>query len=46
MKSNLPDVYDGRVPALVKHTLLKSYLEKLVLIIGMRAKMLGKAKMT
>ena len=44
MKSIVPEVYDGRVPALVKHTLLKSYLEKLVLIIGMSAKKLGKVE--
>ena len=44
MKSIVPEVYDGRVPALVKHTLLKSYLEKLVLIIGMSAKKPGKAE--
>lgn len=44
MKSMVPEVYDGRIPALVKHTLLKSYLEKLVLIIGMSAKKIGKAE--
>ena len=44
MKSIVPEVYDGRVPALVKHTLLKSYLEKLVLIIGMNGRKLGKAE--
>lgn len=31
-------LYDGREQALVKHTLLKSYLEKLVLIIGSSAR--------
>lgn len=29
MAGAVPEVYEGRVPALVKHTLLKSYLEKL-----------------
>lgn len=38
MTSTVPDIYEGREQALVKHTLLKSYLEKLVLIIGMSAK--------
>jgi three-Cys-motif partner protein len=36
--TTVPGIYDGREQALVKHTLLKSYLEKLVLIIGMGAK--------
>ncbi|AVS63312.1 hypothetical protein C8241_17955 [Paracidovorax avenae] len=36
--SIIPDAYEGREQALVKHALLKSYLEKLVLIIGMGAK--------
>ena len=44
MKSIVPEVYEGRLPALVKHTLLKSYLEKLVLIIGMSARTLGKVE--
>lgn len=44
MKSIVPAVYEGRVPALVKHTLLKSYLEKLVLIIGMNGRKTGKAE--
>ena len=34
----IPDAYIGREQALVKHTLLKAYLEKLLLIIGMNAK--------
>lgn len=38
MVSSVPDIYEGREQALVKHALLKSYLEKLVLIIGMSAK--------
>lgn len=37
----IPDAYEGREQALVKHALLKSYLEKLVLIIGMGAKRSG-----
>ena len=44
MKSIIPEVYDGRVPALVKHTLLQSYLEKLVLIIGMNGRKVGRAE--
>ncbi len=38
MTSIIPNAYEGREQALVKHALLKSYLEKLVLIIGMSAK--------
>lgn len=38
MTSIIPDAYEGREQALVKHALLKNYLEKLVLIIGMSAK--------
>jgi three-Cys-motif partner protein len=38
LTSIIPDAYEGREQALVKHALLKSYLEKLVLIIGMAAK--------
>lgn len=38
MTSIIPIAYEGREQALVKHALLKSYLEKLVLIIGMSAK--------
>lgn len=41
---SVPDIYGGRVPAWIKHTLLKSYLEKLVLIIGMNGRKLGKAE--
>ena len=44
MAGSVPDIYDGRVPAWIKHTLLKSYLEKLVLIIGMNGRKLGKAE--
>lgn len=40
----VPDIYEGREQALVKHTLLRSYLEKLVLIIGMSAKRVGRAQ--
>jgi three-Cys-motif partner protein len=40
----VPEIYEGRVPALVKHTLLKNYLEKLVLIIGMNGRKAGKAE--
>jgi three-Cys-motif partner protein len=36
--SIIPEAYEGREQAMVKHALLKSYLEKLVLIIGMGAK--------
>lgn len=38
MVSTVPEFYEGREQALIKHTLLKIYLEKLVLIIGMSAK--------
>ena len=38
MTSIIPDAYEGREQALVKHALLKSYLEKLVLIVGMAAR--------
>lgn len=37
----IPDAYDGREQALIKHTLLESYLQKLFLIVGMAA---GKGK--
>ncbi|TXC81039.1 three-Cys-motif partner protein TcmP [Paraburkholderia azotifigens] len=40
----VPAEYGGREQALVKHELLKSYLEKLVLIIGMSAKRSGKVE--
>lgn len=35
--SAIPDGYDGREQALIKHELLQSYLQKLFLIIGMSA---------
>ncbi|MBS82254.1 three-Cys-motif partner protein TcmP [Variovorax sp.] len=44
MASTVPEIYEGREQALVKHSLLKSYLEKLVLIIGMSAKQVRKAE--
>ncbi len=44
MASTVPEVYEGREQALVKHALLKGYLEKLVLIIGMSAKHARKAE--
>ncbi|WP_225781229.1 three-Cys-motif partner protein TcmP [Xenophilus sp. Marseille-Q4582] len=44
MTSIIPDAYEGREQALVKHALLKSYLEKLVLIIGMSAKKARRAE--
>jgi three-Cys-motif partner protein len=40
----VPDIYEGREQALVKHALLESYLEKLVLVIGMAAKTRGHAE--
>jgi three-Cys-motif partner protein len=40
----VPDLYEGRIPALVKHALLKSYLEKLLLIIGMNARAKGRVE--
>ncbi len=42
--SIIPETYEGREQAMVKHALLKSYLEKLVLIIGMGAKKAGHAE--
>jgi three-Cys-motif partner protein len=42
--SIIPDAYEGREQALVKHALLKSYLEKLVLIIGMSARKARRAE--
>lgn len=36
--SIIPETYEGREQAMVKHALLRRYLEKLVLIIGMSAK--------
>lgn len=44
MTSTVPGVYEGREQALIKHTLLKSYLEKLVLIIGMSARRVHRAE--
>lgn len=44
MSNQVPDVYDGRIPAWIKHALLKSYLEKLVLIIGMNGRSKGRAE--
>ncbi len=44
MSNQVPDVYEGRMPAMVKHALLKSYLEKLVLIIGMNGRSKGNAE--
>lgn len=34
----IPDAYDGREQALIKHRLLEAYLQKLFLIVGMSAK--------
>ncbi|MFW5329763.1 three-Cys-motif partner protein TcmP [Hydrogenophaga sp. ZJX-1] len=42
--SIIPEAYEGREQAMVKHALLKSYLEKLVLIIGMGAKKVRRAE--
>lgn len=42
--SAVPEIYEGREQALVKHALLKSYLQKLVLIIGMSARQARKAE--
>ena len=39
--STVPDGYQGRELALIKHTLLESYLEKLFMIIGMSSARLG-----
>lgn len=44
MTSIIPNVYEGREQALVKHALLTSYLEKLVLIVGMSAKKAGRVE--
>jgi three-Cys-motif partner protein len=44
VSNKVPDVYEGRIPAMVKHALLKSYLEKLVLIIGMNGRSRGSAE--
>ncbi|MDG0856740.1 three-Cys-motif partner protein TcmP [Roseateles puraquae] len=42
--SIIPETYEGREQAMVKHALLKSYLEKLVLIIGMSARKARRAE--
>lgn len=44
MAGTVPEFYVGRVPALIKHTLLKNYLEKLILIIGMNGRKIGTAE--
>ena len=41
----MPDTYDGREQAFIKHELLKSYLQKLFLIIGMSARRSGKIEL-
>ncbi|CAB3755422.1 three-Cys-motif partner protein TcmP [Paraburkholderia humisilvae] len=41
MSSIVPAEYEGREQALVKHELLRHYLEKLVMIIGMHARKKG-----
>ena len=38
---SMPDSYEGREQAFIKHRLLESYLEKLFLIVGVRAGALG-----
>lgn len=38
MASTVPEIYKEREPAYIKHTLLESYLETLVLTVGMGAK--------
>jgi three-Cys-motif partner protein len=38
LSNQIPDVYEGRTPAMVKHALLRSYLEKLVLIMGLNGR--------
>ncbi len=42
--SSVPSLYEGRIPAMVKHELLKSYVEKLVLIIGLNGRAKGSAE--
>ena len=42
--TSVPSLYEGRIPAMVKHQLLKSYLERLVLIIGMNGRAKGHAE--
>lgn len=41
---SVPAIYDGREQAWIKHQLLESYLEKLLLIIGMSARPEGKVE--
>lgn len=41
---SVPAIYDGREQAWIKHQLLESYLEKLLLIIGMSARSEGKVE--
>lgn len=41
---SVPEIYDGREQAWIKHQLLESYLEKLVLIIGLAARSQGKVE--
>lgn len=43
-KPTVPAIYDGREQAWIKHKLLESYLEKLLLIIGMAARPKGKVE--
>ena len=38
MTSAMPEGYDGREQSYIKHELLKSYLQKLFLIVGMSTK--------
>lgn len=42
--ASVPAIYDGREQAWIKHQLLASYLEKLLLIIGMAARPQGKVE--
>lgn len=42
--STVPDHYDGREQAWIKHQLLESYFEKLLLIIGMAARQTGRVE--
>ncbi len=42
--TSVPAIYDGREQAWIKHQLLESYLEKLLLIIGMAARSHGKVE--
>ena len=44
MATTIPEIYKEREPAFIKHTLLESYLETLVLTIGMGAKGEGQAE--